>query len=412
MSREARPGTAFLAPILLAVVVLTAGCADAAGDRRAAATALRFESEPRPVLGTVGVAASKDPAVAVNAAETLYLLAVHGPAGAASLGLSTSHDGGDSFAPLLPVSPPGARVSSHGENSPRLAVTPTEIYALWERGADDGFTTLQASRSIDFGRSFEPPVEVTAKPEPSFNGFADLGVAPDGTVWAAWLDGRDTGGAGGTFSLYVSRSVDRGASFGADHRVGPGACPCCRPALAFGGGATHVAWRTVGEGNVRDVYLVSSRGSSPSFGPRVPVARDNWEVQGCPHSGPALVADGERLWVAWYSEGDHGAGVHVARSTDGGRTFEPSVRVSGPVLDANHPELSLAGDGRVMLVFQGRDPQRADGWSDLQPSAVPVLAGPAAYPALAAGTLGRTFVAWTEPGPAGRRVVLSRGRVR
>jgi len=356
------------------------------------------------------------------------LLAIHGRSEHVQLGLSVSNDGGDTFAPPVLVGEKGALIRSDGEDSPSLAVgRHGGIYVLWEQERPDGGTDLMFARSINGGHRFEKPIRVTDKVKPSDNNFSTLGEAPDGSLYAVWLDGRDPeAGPHGTSAVYLARSSDGGATFGKNVCVAPGACHCSRPALAFGRqGEVFVAWRTVFLGNIRDVAVAASTDQGETFGPQVRVARDNWKLEGCPHSGPSLAVKGNRLYVSWFSEGT-GAnpGVRVAWSDDSGASFAAAHIISGRILDANHPVLSVSEDGRVVLVFQGRDPAKRKGWapsqaylaevSDTGQVSTPVpISGrqmSVVYPTVLAGTLGRVFVAWSEPGAKGSQVVLSRGR--
>jgi hypothetical protein len=389
----------------------------------------RFEPEPRAVLLAAGAQSSRDPKLALRASGALYMLAVYGEQGAAQLGLFVSHDGGDSFEPPIAISEKGARISSHGENSPSLAFGSTEVYALWEQAGPEGGSDLMFARSLMFGRKFEKPIRVTDKATPSTNSFSSMAVAPNGHIYAVWLDGRDANlNPRGTSSVYIARSTDRGASFSKNIRVAGGACPCCRPQIAFGSkGEVFVAWRKVFEGDIRDIVVSTSLDGGESFAEPRRVAVDNWRISGCPHSGPAVAVMGRRLYISWFSEGSGAdAGIRLSWSDDGARTFAKPVIVSGKTLDSNHPALSVSEDGKVLLVFAGRDPIDKSGWGRVrpylvevsktgmpsEPMAIPSGGRSAAYPAVVAGTLGRAFIAWTEVTERGPQVMLSRARRR
>jgi hypothetical protein len=270
------------------------------------------------------------------------------------------------------------------------------------------------------------------KDKPSFNGYGSIGVAPNGDVYVVWLDGRDpqppvSGSMDptGAYSVYIARSNNHGASFGRNVRIAFGACPCCRPTLAFGThGEVFVAWRRVFSGDFRDMVVATSRDQGKTFMPSVRIAHDHWKLSGCPDSGPSLVVDGNRLYAAWMSEGDHKPGIRLAYSDDGAQTFTKPIIASGNVLYPNHPSLSVDDNGTVLVAFQGRDPAKEKGWSALapylvevnhsnvptQPFKVPGNQGSASYPVVLAGGAGRIEVAWTETTDTGSRVVLSRGR--
>jgi hypothetical protein len=248
-------------------------------------------------------------------------------------------------------------------------------------------------------------------------------------LYAAWLDFRDPQHtAPGTAHVYLTKSTDKGATWGKNIPVANNVCPCCRPAIAFGAnGEVFAAWRNVDAGDVRDVTLAVSSDNGASFGKPVLMANDNWKISGCPHTGPQLVVKGKRLYTAWHSEGDGAnAGVRLAWSDDNGKTFSKPVIASGDVNDTNHPSLSLSEDGRLLLAFQGREPAEKEGWGSVRaflveiydngaisaPYAIPGSKKTAQFPTVVAGTVGRVFVAWTEATDKGVQVMLSRGRKR
>ncbi len=353
------------------------------------------------------------------------MLAVHGEHGESRLSLFSSHDGGDTFGAAVAVSEKGARVNSHGENSPVLAATPTEIYALWEQTGEQG-NELMFARSLTFGHSFEPPVRVIDKRTPSFNGYASATVAPNGDVYVVWLEGRDPPELEDTFSIYLARSRDRGASFERDVKVTSGVCPCCRPSIVIGAeGAVHVFWRKVYPDNIRDIAVSTSYDGGATFAEPVRVAVDNWQINGCPDSGPAIVWASGRLVVAWMTETSASKpGVRLTWSADGGKTFVPPKDASQSVLDANRPALAASDNGDILVVFQGRAQSSAEAWTPLAPfwvrvTSEGVISAPAAvedatrpgtYASVATGSAGRVVVAWTRRAANSSTVVLSRGR--
>lgn len=126
-----------------------------------------------------------------------------------------------------------------------------------------------------------------------------------------------------------------------------------------------------------------------------------------------------------YSEGTgKNPGVRLAWSDDAGRSFSPVRVVSGNIVDANHPVLAPAEDGRLLPVFQGRDPMQQQGSGPLCPYLLQVGPNEAgsrpmallgkgasiAYPAVLTASLGRIFISWTEAGKDGTPAYLIRGR--
>jgi hypothetical protein len=394
---------------LFSAVVLTAIGLWAAGSPGI------FFSRPRVV------AEGRDPMLAVRASGAISLMKVD----KGNLWVQTSFDGGDSFEPGVRVNDTPSEVSSHGESSPQMQVrTRSEFYCLWQsrRGESEG-SVLRFARSVNWGESFSKAIDID--PSAPSQSFFTMDVSPKGVIYAAWLDGRDRGkGRAGTSAVYLARSLDRGVSFEKPVRVALDVCPCCRPAIAFGGeGEVHLSWRGVLDGNVRDIFVAASSDGGVTWGAPVRLAEDNWVLNGCPHSGSSMASIGKRLFVSWYTVRDKRPALWLAYSDDGGKTFSRRILASEGVLDPNHPFLKPAGD-RLALVFQGRPAGREQGWApvDVYYREVDAEArlsglhhvghagGSAAYPVFAFEEPGRVYISWTESGKDGKVIALSRGR--
>jgi len=374
-----------------------------------------FESHGR-VVGK-----GNDPQLGVRASEELFLLSVK----ERTLWLQTSADGGDSFDEGIRVSD-GGKIASNSENTPLMVVRSMhEFYAVWT--ADDGHdhSSLQFARSMDWGKSFGKSIPVDSSGNAS-QSFFTLAVAPDGTVFVAWLDGRDRGqGKQGSSALYLARSVNLGQSFEASVRVALNVCPCCRPSIAFGENKTmHIGWRGVIDHDIRDIFIATSTDGGATFGAQTCVAEDNWQINGCPHSGPALATLGGRLFVAWHTVSGKRSRIYIAWSIDNGAHFSSKVEGGMNLLDPNHPRL-VHLDDTLGLVFQARGAPAREAWVkqdvyfrqiDRVGALSPVqrlghAIGSAKYPTLLFERPDRIFVAWTEGADEGQKLVLARGRL-
>jgi hypothetical protein len=378
----------------------------------------------RAVIAQSGISFSRNARIGVTkvSSVSVHMLALLGREQETRVALLSSEDGGDTFGPPVWASEPGKDVTSAGENSPAFTVTPGPMYAAWSEGSD-----LRFARSINWGESFEKPIKIAEKTP--FAGYPSLGVAPNGDVYAVWIDARDQQGvAYDNYSIYLARSTDQGASFGKNVRVATGICPCCRPNLNFGAqGEVMLFWRHVYPGSIRDMTVAVSTDSGRTFSAPKRVAEDNWKINGCPDSGAATARTGNRVYLAWLTEASPEiSGVRLTWSEDGGRTWVPAVSGSQGVLDANFPALAASDDGKVELVFQGRDPKPQAGWSRLGvfvveigrdggltlPLAIPGITSTATRPAVDVGAGGRIHVVWTGDEQSRRAVFFSRGRTR
>ncbi len=373
--------------------------------------AVRFEAKPR------AVASGSFPEIGVRVTGDLSLLTVK----AGDLWYLNSPDGGDSFPARVRVNETPHEVAAHGEDMPILVLRGMrELYVAWQArtGKEEG-SVLRLARSTDWGLTFSKAVAVD--PGSETQGFYTMSVSPRGTVYVAWLDGRDR--AAGT-GLYIARSTDRGLSFQKSVRVTSGVCPCCRPSLAFAEGDTvYVSWRGISHGDIRDVQVASSADGGATWSKPTGVAEDNWHLNGCPHSGASLALLGRRLFVAWHTVRQDSGQLFLAWSDDGGKTFSPRANLRGSVLDANHPRL-VAHGGRIGVVFAGRDAAEDAGWGkqnayyreiDAQGKLSELvnlghLDGSVNYPELLYGEPDHLFVAWHETSDTDSRIVLIRGR--
>lgn len=377
--------------------------------------AFLFEQHPHALDIT-----AKRPIVAATVSGGLYLLDVEDNA----LTLRMSHDSGEHWMPATTLSAPGNTVNASAENAPQLAAHGMYAFALWQQKNAAGQVQLMEARSSGMGSA--PPLTTVvtdkAATDNSYSGFASLAVAPNGDVYAVWLDGRDnTSASTGTFNVYLARSTDRGATFRHNVKVATLACPCCRPSVAIAGdGTVYVAYRHVYGDNERDIAVATSTDRGEHFGAPVRVANDRWKLFGCPESGPVTAVQGNKLIVAWYTATGEQPGIRVAASRDGGHTFSKEVAVSRGIENANHPYLSMADDGTVALVFSGRQAAKGD-WNSLTPYAlridtkghisatthVPADSSGERYPTASLSPDGDIYVVWS--GADAPRASLIRG---
>ena len=376
--------------------------------------------EPKPRAIAEGSSAQ----LVLRASEGINMLyAMHTVTGNQDLFFANSHDMGDSFSKPIRVNTEDGELGAHGENDPQLLTgNGSQIYALWEGNQD-----IKFSRSVNFGKSFSSPLRVNDNEQKSYRSFFTMGVASDGAVYAAWLDGRDRDhNAPGTSSLYIAKSSDQGASFGKNIRIAGNICPCCHPALAFGNnGEVFITWRHVYADDERIVVVASSLDGGETWSDPVRVTEKGWKINGCPHSGPTLGYIDGKLIVTWYTAEDGKAVLRAARSTDGGQTFEVFQSISAGVFDATHPHMAII-QNEAWIIFQGRDPDTGGGWNPARPWLVripsdgaPTLPEPlpssgenVIYPRIFPGTGGRIYTIWTEIDEKGPKLILCRGRIR
>jgi len=163
------------------------------------------------------------------------------------------------------------------------------VYVAWDttNGAQGkpSTTGVVVSRSTDHGTTFSTPVFASATHAgPHFGIGADPFVAPDGTLHVAWHDQ--------TNAIVESSSTDGGQSFGATHLIA----------------STNVSFDIAAPAeSTRGVLIYPSCDSDRSTGP-----------------------NRGSLYCVWEDETTTGDGLDVfsSRSTDGGQTWSSPLRVN------------------------------------------------------------------------------------
>ncbi len=286
--------------------------------------------------------------------------------------------------------------------------------------------------------AWSPAITLNDDGLPVSHSFHNMGVGPDGTIYVAWLDGRDKqtkqpqqGGAHashqrseGTSSVYLARSIDGGKTFEKNVRVATDICPCCRVSIRFVKEKVVIAWRRVEPGDICDIYVANSSDKGQTWSQPALVARDGWKISGCPHVGPTVGTLGNKLFMAWFTEGSGDPGIYMVTSDDAGQTFSAKEKVSEGTFDPTHP-LMVPGQDKLALVFQARDVKKDQGWgkvgvyyreiyTDGSKSEL-VRAGEgkttANFPTVALGLSGRIFVGWTETSEGVSKGYCVRGRL-
>ncbi len=376
-----------------------------------------WESLPRPVVE------GNDAQLLVRTSESMNMLyASQNKKGKQNLYMAKTKNIGDTFTGPVPVNSEEGEVSAHGENGPKLKQgNGRGIFAAWVGQRD-----IKFARSMNFGKSFSPAIRVNDDSGKASQSFFTMEVAPDGTIYVAWLDGRDRkSGKPGTSSVYIARSTDQGKSFEKNIKIAGNVCPCCRTALAFGdNGEIYASWRHVYKDDERIIVVATSKDGGQTWSDPVRVTKTGWKINGCAHSGPAMKYLNGKLYITWYTGKDNKATLKFAHSADHGKTFHPAKNLHGNVLDANHPNIAVIED-EAWVVFQGRDPINEGGWGREKawlvrinsnaeisyPSPLPSTGKGVFYPYLFKGNGGRVYATWTEVSEGGPRVMLCRGRI-
>jgi hypothetical protein len=321
---------------------------------------------------------------------------------------SVSTDKGKTFGPAIEI-PGSNNVQPHGENMPKIIFKPSgEIIAVWgaanpsPKNAYSGM--VYYAQSFDNGKSWNKPDKLVHDTAGFDQRYFDVALLPGGEAAIVWLDNRKKTTEEGSALYYAETKGDGG--FQNERLVSEPCCPCCRTDLFVDSKKNiHILYRAIIADTVRDMVHTVSTDAGKTFSAPERISKDNWVINGCPHTGPAIAENKHGIQFTWFTAGG-GAGVYYCNSKDNGKTFSAREMVSGA--SAKHCQITSLADDKTIIVWNeniasgnnsssriGLEMRSADGENPVKEFITP-QDGTATFPVIK--TLGdkTVFVAYTE----------------
>lgn len=235
-----------------------------------------------------------------------------------------------------------------------VAVEDGNIYIVWEDSRNGGMDVYY-SKSSNEGTSFLPDIRVNDNPidDGTLQQYPDVSTH-NGTVFVVWDDGR---AGAGTHRIYFSKSTD-GYSFTANIQVSDSGNSERYPSMAVDpvSGMIYVTWASLD----REIRLARSIDGGESFEPSVLVS-DSWINH---RKWPDLaVGTAGKVFAVW-SDGRSGDlpfplgddyDVYIANSTNYGQTFGTNVPVNEVLEDVIQSKASISVDGNDVVYVVWED---------------------------------------------------------
>ncbi len=203
-----------------------------------------------------------------------------------------------------------------------------QLAAHWlEREGSSSYAYgVRVVQSSDDGRSWNAPVTPHTDGLLVEHGFVSLWPQGPNQLGLAWLDGRKSAIPDSAREMTVRTAVVRpDGSLSREAVLDARACDCCQTASAMTSTGRVVVYRDRSDKDIRDIAIVRELVSG--WSPPALVHADDWHYEGCPVNGPSVAASGQNVAVAWFTAAHDTSRVLLARSVDGGLTFDPPVRI-------------------------------------------------------------------------------------
>ncbi len=344
---------------LLTALLLTASAAPVAAQNFS--PGVRVNTDPPGTLQT-------SPFIAVDRSGAIYVAwteAIEPDGNIIMVGRST--DRGVTFTksrvqtqtPVLSGMQRGARIIVDGKGIVHLVWQPATL------SADVLYT-----RSTDSGRTFAPPIDVTADSGRHNQDFPSIGADSIGNIYIAFVDDREERNKISAHTqIYMTRSTDGGLSFAPPGRISSmpkgrgGSCDCCNTDIALSPeGNVFVSFRSNIDNN-RDIWIARSLDRGETF-TTIRAASENWKLNACPMTGSSIVLDREgTAHVAWRDSRPSSEGrdfIFYTTLRAGDSLCAPDRRISATPRKSNYPSLAVTANGRVLCAFQDDRDDPAD----------------------------------------------------
>ncbi len=214
------------------------------------------------------------------------------------------------------------------------------VHVVWSDKRDGNYE-IYYKHSTDGGDSWDSDMRLTANSAVSRSPSIATGGGY-GRVHVVWVDRRE-----GDFGIYYKHSTNGGISWGSDIRLSHNITDSESPSIATGPGSrVHVVWD-----DYRYIYYRLSTDGGDSWGTETILTNDPGES-----CQPSIATDDSgRVHLVWFDSRDNDYEIYYKRSTDGGNSWGPDVRLTHNVIaESWYPCIATDGSNGVYVVWEDR----------------------------------------------------------
>ena len=219
-----------------------------------------------------------------------------------------------------------------------IASSGSVVHAVWFDLRNDGNSEIYYKRSTDEGESWGADTRLTYQTDMSR--FPAIAVSGS-IVHVIWEDTRDW-----YTQLYYKRSIDGGINWGADTRLSNVNSMMVEASVTTSGSGVYLVWVDDRNGNYEIYYKCSTDGGE-NWSADKRLTNDNANSR-----LPSVTVSGSDVHVVWEDRRDRDGynEVYYKKSTDGGITWEPDMRLSNNTYIYGSWNASVSSSGSLVFV--------------------------------------------------------------
>ena len=221
---------------------------------------------------------------------------------------------------------------SASSSLPSISVSGSMVHVVWHDERNGGIinSEIYYKRSTDAGISWGEDIRLTNAPYSSKNSTI---YVCGSIVHVAWFDTRD----GYTEEIYYKRSTDEGISWGTDTRLTNNSGYSVNPNILASDSIVHIAWVDNSDYN-KEIYYKRSSDGGLSWGPNVRLTNSSGES-----GNPSLSMTDSIIHMVWYDNPDGFFKIYYKRSTDEGLSWKPNIQLTTNNLGgSSRPSMSIS----------------------------------------------------------------------
>jgi hypothetical protein len=216
----------------------------------------------------------------------------------------------------------------YGSEFPSVAVSGSVVHVVWT-DYRDGNREIYYKRSIDGGASWGADTRLTINT--AWSEFPSVAVSGS-SVHVVWSDSRD-----GNDEIYYKCSIDGGVSWGADTRLTNNPNSSDESSVAVSGSVVHVVWNDTRDGN-NEIYYKRSTDGGVSWGTDTRLTNNTSYS-----SYPSVAVSGSFVHVVWLDHRDGNDEIYYKLSNNTGVSWGTDTRLTNDTADSEYPSVAVSG---------------------------------------------------------------------